>query len=149
MNNDTDQVINGPVAITAWIVLVGIIAIVAAIGIVCGHATTATAMLAATGTCLGLAAAFAALKRKGKTANILVITAALSAVATLLVKEAQTLRDFVENPDAEAMTFGVVIVAVILLAIIVLLCNRENQELRGRHDQTSPGTTTNKDEPDA
>ena len=151
MNNHTDQIINTPVASNAWLALVIIIAIVATIGIVGGPTTTATAtaMLATTGTCLGLAAAFAALKGKGKTANILAITAALSAVATLLVKETQTLQDFVENPDSAAAIFAVVIVAVILLATAVSLCNRENHEPNGQHDQTSPVTTTSKEEPDA
>ena len=77
------------------------------------------------------------------------MTTALSAVATLLVKETQTLQDFVENPDPAAVKFGVVIVAVILLAITISLRNRENHQQKSRHEQTSPGTTTNKEEPDA
>ena len=147
MNNDTDQIINGRAATIAWLVLVSIIVVVAAIGIVCEHALTATAVLAATGTCLGLTAAFATLKRRSKTASSLAITAALSAVAGLLVRETQTLHDFVTNWDAKTVIFVVVPSIAILLAIIVLRYNRENHEPRGRRDPTSPGTTTNDKEP--
>ena len=64
MNNENELVVSGPVATLAWLVLVAIITMVAAIGIVYEHGPTATALLAAIAIVIGLFAAIATLKKR-------------------------------------------------------------------------------------
>ena len=148
MNNDIDLVINGPVAILAWFALVVIIAMAAAIGILCGHGPTATAVLAAIAICIGFFAALATLTSKKKTSNVLAITAALSAVAGLLVSEADTIQQIATKPDTKtAIAIGVLTVT-ILLTNVIFQHNRENDDPGNRRDQTPLLTATGEDEPD-
>ena len=64
MNNEIEPVVSGPVATLAWLVLVAIITVVAAIGIVWEHGPTATAILAAIAIVIGLFAVIATLKQE-------------------------------------------------------------------------------------
>ena len=92
VNDGIERVISGPAAILAWLVLVAIILVAAAIGIVGEHGPTATAILAAIAIVIGLVAAIAALK-KSKGSNVLAVTAALSAFSGLLVSQADTIQE--------------------------------------------------------
>ena len=149
MNRDIDRVLDGPRAIFAWLGLAAIIIVVAAIGIVCGHGPTATAVLAAIAIFMGLFAALGTLNgKKRKTSNILAVTAALSAFAGLLASEADTIQQIVIKPDAETVLVAVVLLVAIVLTVIIFQYNRENDEQRNRRDQTPPVTTTSEDELD-
>lgn len=148
MKNQNDRVINGPIAVLAWLGLGAIIVIAAVAGVAYGHQQTAIVALAATGASAGLFSVFATLTAKNKTATAFAVTAALSAVAGLLVAQAERLRQMLTEPDTQSCIIGVTIFLAIALSIVLLLYNREKPEPRGRNAQTSPATT-NKDEPDA
>ena len=149
MTTDNDNVVIGRRAAFAWLGLAAIITIAAAIGIVCGHGGTAITILAVNGICSGLFAAFATLRGKTRTSNILALTAALSAVAGLLVKEAETFRQMFVKPDTQSLIVAAALFLTILLAWGLFSYNRENHEPRGRPEQTSPRTTNSNGEPHA
>ena len=147
MNNDT-TVIKGTRATLAWLGIVITLLIVAAVGILCGHESTATAVLAATAIWIGLFSALATLNSRKRTVTLLAVTAALSAAAGLLVIEADAIRQIVTEPDAKTATVTAVLVVIISLTIVIFRCNGENDELENQSDQTSLGTATNEDKPD-
>ena len=149
MNNDNDKVVNGRCAVFAWLGLAAIITIAATAGMAYGHVQTAIAVLAGNGVCSGLAAALATFSGQTKTGNVLAVTAALSAVAGLLVKEAETIRQMVTKPDTQLFIVAGAIILILALTWVFFSRNRENHEPRGRPEQRSPRTTDNKDEPDA
>ena len=147
LNNEIEPVVSGPVATLAWLVLVAIITVVAAIGIVCEHGPTATAILAAIAIVIGLFAAIATL-RKSKGSNILAVTAALSAFVGLLVSQADTIQEIVTKPDAKTAIVSVVLLVTIFLGFVIFQRNGENDQPGNRRDQTSPVTATSEEEVD-
>ena len=129
MNGDIDRLLDGPRAVFAWLGLIAIIVLVAAIGIVCGQGPTATAVLAAIAIFVGMPVALATLSgKKKKTSNILAVTAALSAFAGLLTSQADTIQQLVLKPDAGTLLVAVVPMVAFVLAIILFRYNRENDE---------------------
>ena len=163
MDKETDQVIKGRAATIAWLVLTLTIPFVAAIGILCEqeatavlavirvpckHLPTVIPVLATIGAISGLTAVVAALQRKTKTANGLAISAALSAVAGLLVRHAETIPQIFDEVDAQLLMVAAVLLVIIISTGVFFICNRENLKQTDQHDRKSPRTTSNANEPD-
>lgn len=163
LDKDTDQVIKGRAATIAWLVLILTITFVAAIGILCEqeatavpaairipcqHLPTVIPVLAAIGAISGLTAVVATLQRKTKTANGLAISAALSAVAGLLVRHAETIPQIFDEVDSQSLIVAAVFLVIIISTGVFFFCNRENLKQADQHDRQSPRTASNADEPD-
>lgn len=148
MNGDIDRLLDGPRAGFAWLGLIAIIVLVAAIGIVCGQGPTATAVLAAIAIFVGMLVALATLSgKKKKTSNILAVTAALSAFAGLLTSQADTIQQLILKPDAGTLLVAVVLMVAFVLTIVLFRYNHENDEQGNRQDQAPPVSATSDDEP--
>ena len=128
MNDESNWLIRGPSAF-AWLALIAIITAVAAVGLLSEHGPTAAAILAAIATLIGTWTAIATLTGNKKKANrVLTTTAVLSAVAALLVREGDTIRQIVTDPDPETAILGAILIGATLLTYIIYRYNCEDDE---------------------
>ena len=141
MGNET-TIVRGKCATFAWLGIAVIIAVVAAIGILCNHGQTAAIILSITAAGLGLCAALGTLSGKIKTPGLIAATAALSAGAGLLVKEADTIVQMVTKPDVPTLIAGGVLLAIAFMIVVIYKYNSGDDALGTPSDGTPPETTT-------